>query len=65
MKLSRAAFASVCSRFPDFAARSGRPLDFSPSSSPRGTGQVRWNRLSPVLAGVQKALSPGKKEKTG
>ena len=65
MKLSRAAFVSVCSRFPDFAARSGRPLDFSPSSSPRGTGQVRWNRLSPVLAGVQKALSPGKKEKTG
>ena len=65
MKLSRAAFMSVCSRFPDFAVRPGRPLDFSPSSPSRGPGQVRWNRLSPVLATVQKALSPHKKEKTG
>jgi CRP-like cAMP-binding protein len=65
MKLSRAAFMSVCSRFPDFAVRPGRPLDFSPSSPSRGPGQVRWNRLSPVLATVQKALSPHKKKKTG
>ena len=65
MKLSRAAFSSVCSRFPDFAVRPGRPLDFSPLSPSRGPGQVRWNRLSAVLATVQKALSPHKKEKTG